>query len=54
MAPLKAFLRNETAATAIEYAMIAAFVSVLIVTGARAIGVSVSNLFLQPLATNLT
>ena len=42
---LACFLRNENGATAIEYALIAALLSIAIVGGASAVGVSVNNTF---------
>jgi Flp pilus assembly pilin Flp len=46
------FLPEESAATAIEYAMIAALVSVMIVV-VTAIGTALSAKFYGPLASNL-
>jgi pilus assembly protein Flp/PilA len=45
MALIRRFFSDTRGATAIEYAMIAALVSVAIVAGARAIGVSITNRF---------
>jgi len=45
MVLIRRFFSETSGATAIEYAMIAALVSVAIVAGARAIGVSLSNGF---------
>jgi pilus assembly protein Flp/PilA len=39
------FLKNENGATAIEYALIAGLLSVAIVGGASALGISVNNTF---------
>lgn len=50
----KQFLCDEAAATAIEYALIAALISVTIVAGARAIGIAIQNKFYGPLASNLS
>lgn len=54
MDALKQFLCDERAATAIEYAMIGALISIAIVGGARAIGVAIQNKFYGPIATNLS
>lgn len=53
MALIKQFFSDTKAATAIEYAMIAALISVAIVAGARSIGLAVSNKF-GPISTNLS
>jgi pilus assembly protein Flp/PilA len=42
---VKAFARDTTGATAIEYAMIAGMLSILIVGGASAIGLQVKQFF---------
>jgi len=42
---LRNFIRNESGATAIEYALIATLISVAIIGGATAIGSGVSNSF---------
>lgn len=39
------FFRNDTGATAIEYALIAAFISMAIIAGSIAIGSNLSNIF---------
>jgi pilus assembly protein Flp/PilA len=39
------FLRNESAATAIEYALIAAGISIVIVTAVNAVGSSLNTRF---------
>ncbi len=39
------FLKNESGATAIEYGLIAALISVAIIGGATALGTSVSAVF---------
>lgn len=44
---LQALWRDRSAATAIEYALIAVFIALLIVAGATAIGTSVSLVFTQ-------
>jgi pilus assembly protein Flp/PilA len=47
---LRAFLRDRRGATAIEYCMIAACISILCVIGALSIGHTLSAKFLGPLA----
>lgn len=42
---LSAFVRDECGATAIEYALIASLISVLIVTGLTMIGTTLSTTF---------
>jgi pilus assembly protein Flp/PilA len=42
---VNAFLSDDIGATAIEYALIAGFISILIVTGAFAIGTNLSSIF---------
>ncbi len=54
MERIKQFLCDERAATAIEYAMIGALISIAILGGARAIGVAIQNKFYGPLSTNLS
>jgi pilus assembly protein Flp/PilA len=54
MALIKQFLCDEHAATAIEYAFIAALVSVAIVGGVRAIGMAIQAKFYGPLVSNLS
>ncbi len=50
----KAFLHGTEAATSIEYAMIAAGISILIISGARSIGVNIGNLYINAVANNLS
>lgn len=50
---LKDFLADTSAATSIEYALIAALISVVILAGATAIGTKLSNNFYGPVAGNL-
>jgi pilus assembly protein Flp/PilA len=45
MAKLVAFLRNESGATAIEYGLIAAGVSIAIVAAVQLLGTNVENTF---------
>jgi pilus assembly protein Flp/PilA len=54
MERIKQFLCDERGATAIEYAMIGALISIAIVAGARAIGVAISNKFYGPLSSGLS
>lgn len=44
------FARDEAGVTAIEYCMIASFVSIMIVTGVTAIGETLKGFFLAVLA----
>ena len=39
------FLRDDSGATAIEYGLIAALISVALITGATALGGSLNNIF---------
>ena len=41
----QAWIKDEDGATAIEYALIAAFLSMAIVSGAQAIGLDLINVF---------
>ena len=45
MAVLKSFLRDESGATAIEYGLIAAGISVAIITVVQGLGTKLSNVF---------
>jgi pilus assembly protein Flp/PilA len=45
MTVLKRFLREESGATAIEYALIAAGISIVIVTATKNIGTNLSGTF---------
>jgi pilus assembly protein Flp/PilA len=49
---LTRFLKNESGATAIEYGLIAALISVVIIIGATAVGGGVNTTFLD-IAGNL-
>jgi len=42
---LKKFLKNESGATAVEYGLIAALISVALIAGAKAIGVNLDTIF---------
>ena len=48
---LSRFLRNESGATAIEYALIACGISIAIVTSVSALGSNMMTLFYDKLAT---
>jgi pilus assembly protein Flp/PilA len=50
---LTKFLADEGGATAIEYSIIAVFVSLAIIAGARAIGSNMSASMYGPIAGNL-
>jgi pilus assembly protein Flp/PilA len=45
MATLKSFLRDESGATAIEYGLIAAGISVAIIVTVQGLGTKLSNVF---------
>jgi pilus assembly protein Flp/PilA len=47
VALFKEFLNDEQGATAIEYGLVVALISVMIVAGAFAIGTSLSTIFLK-------
>jgi pilus assembly protein Flp/PilA len=51
MAGVRAFLQDESGATAIEYCLIATFLSVMCIVGATAIGSKLQAKFLGPLAS---
>ncbi|MGP8231663.1 MAG: Flp family type IVb pilin [Methylovirgula sp.] len=51
---VRRFVRDERAATSIEYAMIACVVSVVMVAALRAVGVALQNKFYGPIASNLS
>ena len=42
---IKQFLKDEDGAAAIEYALIAALIALAIVVGARALGLSINDIF---------
>lgn len=54
MAVIKAFSRDKGGTAAIEYACIAALISIVIVSALRSMGANLSTLFFQPISTNLT
>jgi pilus assembly protein Flp/PilA len=45
LAKFAAMLRDETGATAIEYALMAAWLSVLIISSVKSIGVTLNTMF---------
>ncbi|QGM98205.1 Flp family type IVb pilin [Methylocystis parvus] len=49
---VRLFIADRRAATAVEYAVIAIMVSVLIVAGARVTGVTLSKMYFGPLIGN--
>ncbi len=51
---IRRFIRDECAATSIEYALIGCVVSVVIVAAARAVGVALQNKFYGPISSNLS
>jgi len=50
---LRKFLSDRNAATAVEYTLIAAFLSIAIIAGARSIGTKLSTSYFWPIAGNL-
>lgn len=54
MRRLAPFWKDKRGTTAIEYAVIATLISIVIVGGARTIGTNLQTLFLQPVANNLS
>jgi pilus assembly protein Flp/PilA len=46
-ATLSRFVRDESGATAIEYGLIAALISVVIITSLKVVGASLTNTFLS-------
>ena len=54
MRKLRAFLRDTCGATSIEYAMIAAVISIVIVAGASTIGSRLNAKFLGPVSSGLS
>lgn len=51
---IRRFIRDERAATSIEYALIGCVVSVAIVAAVRAVGVALQNKFYGPISSNLS
>jgi pilus assembly protein Flp/PilA len=47
MATLTQFLKNEDGATAIEYALLASFIALLIIAAVRGVGTKVSTVFTE-------
>jgi pilus assembly protein Flp/PilA len=54
MSLIRRFALDTRGATAIEYAMIAGFVPIALIVGARAVGQALQNKFYGPLASNLS
>lgn len=54
MAKVRTFLRETAAATSIEYALIAGFVSIAVVLGATSIGTKLNAHYFSPVAAALT
>ena len=51
---LSIFWRDQSGATAIEYALIAGFLSIVIVGAVRSVGIQLTTKYFQPVANNLT
>lgn len=49
----RSFLRDDGGSTVIEYAMIGALISIIIVGALTAMGTKISVKFLQPISNNL-
>ena len=47
MKQIKTFIRNEDGATAIEYALIASLIAVVIITAVQTVGTKVSTVFTE-------
>lgn len=47
MDTIRAFLQDESGATAIEYCLIASLISVVVIVGAISLGVSLHELFMD-------
>lgn len=47
MRALKRFLTNKSGATAIEYSLIGAVISIALIAGGRSIGTAMNDLFYQ-------
>ena len=43
--PIRKFLKDESGATAIEYGLIAALISIVVISGALAVGGSLADLY---------
>ncbi len=54
MTKLRQFLNDASGATAIEYAMIAAGISILIIAGVQSIGTRLSAQYINKVATALS
>jgi len=51
---VRRFLVDNNGATSLEYAMIGAFLSILIIAGSRAIGSKLSTNYFWPISNNLS
>lgn len=54
MALIQRFLKDEGGQTSLEYAMIGAFISILIIGGVTKIGTRINTLFFNQVANNLS
>ena len=51
---LKAFWRNQSGTTAIEYAVVAGLISIVIVAAVRQVGINLNNNYYLKVAGNLS
>jgi pilus assembly protein Flp/PilA len=54
MSLIRQFMADDSAATAIEYALIATLISIVIFAGAQAVGVKLQTKFYGPISANLS
>jgi pilus assembly protein Flp/PilA len=54
MSLIRHFLRNKTAATSIEYALIGGLIAVVIIASLHSIGSAIQGKFYGPIANNLS
>jgi pilus assembly protein Flp/PilA len=54
MSHIRQFLRDERAATSIEYALIGGLIAVVIIASLRSIGGAIQNKFYGPISNNLS
>ncbi len=54
MAWIRRFCGNARGATSIEYALIAGFISIMIIVGVTTIGTKLSKDYFTPIAANLS
>jgi pilus assembly protein Flp/PilA len=54
MSPIWQFLKDERAATSIEYALIGGLIAVVIIASLRSIGGAIQNKFYGPISNNLS